>query len=182
METVRRSLRNAPVVRRDDYEYFVHGVTDGIPPVDPTILREIATAIEETVDLGAVDVIVTPEAMGIHHATALSLSTGLPFVVVRKRSYGFTDEVVVQQETGYGGSELYLNGVEPGDRVLILDDVLSGGGTIRAVWNALTEAGAVIEDIVVVCRRVDVDSGELARDVTSLVDVRIEGGNVEIVS
>ncbi|WP_290813941.1 hypoxanthine/guanine phosphoribosyltransferase [Halovivax sp.] len=181
MDALRRSLRDAPVVRRDEYSYFVHGVTDGVPPLEPAILREVADGIRESVDLEGVEKIVAPEAMGIHHGTALSLATGLPLVVVRKRSYGFDGEIALHQETAYGESELYLNGVEPGDRVLLVDDVLSSGGTIRAVAAGIEEAGAALVDVVVVLERVDADHGELPREVTALLDVRVEDGRVTIV-
>lgn len=176
-----RSLREAPVVDRDGYEYFVHGVTDGIPPVEPDVLRAVADGIRERVDLESVDKLVAPESMGIHHATALSLAADVPFVVVRKRAYGFPDEVAVHQETGYGESELYLNGVDAGDRVVLIDDVLSSGGTIRAVRDALEAADAELVDIVVVLRRVDGDHGGLSSEVTSLLDVRVEDGAVVVV-
>lgn len=180
MDALRRSLRDAPVVERDGYEYFVHGVTDGIPPLEPAILREITEGIRGVVDMESVDLIVAPEAMGIHHGTALSLATEIPMVVARKRSYGFPNEVVIEQETSYGESELYLNGVGPGDRVVVVDDVLSSGGTIRAICAALEVIGADLVDVVVVLERTDVDHGDLPRPVTSLLDVRVDDGAVVI--
>ncbi|SIR60274.1 hypoxanthine/guanine phosphoribosyltransferase [Natronorubrum thiooxidans] len=180
LEPLARSLRQAPVVDRDGYEYFVHGVTDGIPPVEPAVLRAIADGISERVDLEAVDKIVAPEAMGIHHGTALSIATDVPLVVVRKRSYDFPEEVAVHKETSYGESELYLNGVDAGDRVLLVDDVLSSGGTIEAVCDALETVEAELVDIVVVLRRVDADHADISRDVTSLLDVRVRDGRLEV--
>ena len=176
-----RSLREAPVVDRDGYEYFVHGVTDGVPDVEPAVLQAVVSGIQDCVDLEAVEKIVAPEAMGIHHATALSLETEIPFVVVRKRSYGFPDEVAVHQETSYGESELYVNGIEAGDKVVLVDDVLSSGGTIEAVHDALESIGAELIDVVVVLRRVDVDHDELPLEVTSLLEVQIEDGEVVVV-
>ncbi|WP_121740900.1 hypoxanthine/guanine phosphoribosyltransferase [Natronorubrum halophilum] len=180
LEPLARSLREAPVVDRDGYEYFVHGVTDGIPPVDPAVLQAVADGIRERIDLDDIDTLVAPEAMGIHHGTALSLATGIPLVVVRKRSYGFPEEVAVHQETSYGESELYLNGVDAGDRVVLIDDVRSSGGTIEAVCDALEAVEAEVVDIVVVLRRVDADHEDAARDVTSLLDVRVRDGAVEV--
>lgn len=181
LEPLARSLREAPVLDRDGYEYFVHGVTDGIPPVEPAVLRAVADGIRDRVDFEAVDVIVAPEAMGIHHGAALSLATDIPLAVVRKRSYGFPDEIAVHQETSYGGSDLYLNGIDRGDRAVVVDDVLSSGGTIEAVCDALEAAGADVVDVAVVLRRVDVDHEDPTREVTSLLDVRVRDGALEIV-
>ncbi|WP_265112180.1 hypoxanthine/guanine phosphoribosyltransferase [Halosolutus halophilus] len=180
LEPLARSLRDAPIVDRDGYHYFVHGVTDGIPSVEPDVLRAIAAGIRDRIDLAGVDKLVAPEAMGIHHATALSLAADVPFVVVRKRAYGFPEEIVVHGETGYSESDLYLNGVDAGDRVVLVDDVLSSGGTIEAVCDALEECGADLQDIVVVLRRVDGDH-DLEQPVTSLLDVRVEDGELVIV-
>lgn len=180
LEPLARSLREAPIVDRDGYEYFVHGVTDGVPPVEPSVLRAIADGIRERVDLESVDALVAPEAMGIHHGTALSLATDVPLAVVRKRSYGFPDEVAVHQETSYGESELFLNGIHAGDRVVVVDDVLSSGGTIEAVCEALEAVDAEIVDVVVVLRRVDADHDAVSREVTSLLDVRVRDGALEV--
>ncbi|AXR82023.1 Adenine phosphoribosyltransferase [Natrarchaeobaculum sulfurireducens] len=180
LEPLARSLRDAPVVNRDGYQYFVHGVTDGIPPLEPDVLRSVIDGINDRVDLEGVDVLIAPEAMGIHHATALSLAADVPFAVVRKRSYGFDDEIAVHQETSYGESELYLNGVDAGDRVVVIDDVYSSGGTIEAVCGALERADAEIIDVVTVLRRVDVDRPDLEHEVASVLDVRVIDGQVEV--
>ena len=181
LEPLARSLREAPVVDRDGYEYFVHGVTDGVPPIEPAVLEAIADGIRDRIDLEAVDKLVAPEAMGIHHGTALSLATGIPMVVVRKRSYGFPEEVAVHQRTSYGESDLYLNGVGADDRVVVVDDVCSSGGTIEAVCEALEAVDAEIVDVVTVLRRVDADHGDVSRSVTSLLDVRVRDGALEVV-
>ncbi len=180
LEPLARSLREAPVVDRNGYEYFVHGVTDGVPPLAPDVLRAVADGIRTRVDLEGVDALVAPEAMGIHHATALSLATDVPLVVVRKRSYGFDDEVAVHQETSYGESDLYLNGVDAGDRVVVIDDVYSSGGTIEAVCGALERVDAEIGAVVTVLRRADVDQPDFDHEVVSLLDVEIVDGQVEV--
>lgn len=182
MERLKESLRQAPVVRRDGYEYFVHPVTDCIPAVHPELMTEVAEGIREVADVERAERIFTAEAMGIHHATALSMETGLSFTVARKRSYGFDDEVAVHQETGYAESELYINGVEPGDRLLVVDDVLSTGGTVRALYDALDAVGAAVVDAVVVVRRVDEapPDADLPLTVHSLVDVEVTDGEVVV--
>lgn len=178
MDRLVQSLREAPVVSRGKYEYFVHPVTDGIPSVEAALLREIAVGVERVADLKDVDRILTAEAMGIHHAAAVSLETDVPFSVARKRSYGFDDEVAVHQETGYSEDELYINGVEPGERVLLLDDVFSTGGTLEALHDALVELGAEPTEVVVVIRRGDED--DLPVPVRHLVRVDVRDGEVHV--
>jgi adenine phosphoribosyltransferase len=181
MDRLRQSLRDAPVIDKDEYQYFVHPVSDGIPAVDPALLREIAVGIVRAADTD-VDRIVTPAAMGIHISTAVSLVTDVPVSVVRKREYGLDGEVSVRQRTGYAEDDLYINGVAHGDRVLVLDDVLSTGGTLDAVLDALDAIGADVADAVAVIRKVD--GGERLdtdHDVTTLVDVDVVDGGVVIV-
>lgn len=151
-EKLKKSLIESPVVKKGDYDYFVHPVTDGVPLVEPEILEEVAEGISKFGDMD-VDKIVCVEAMGIHIATALSLKTGKPFVVIRKRSYGLEGEVAVHQMTGYSEGQLYINGLNKGDKVILVDDVVSTGGTMIAVLKALEAMGVEIVDVMAVIEK-----------------------------
>ncbi|MFB6071757.1 MAG: hypoxanthine/guanine phosphoribosyltransferase [Halobacterium sp.] len=183
MERLRESFDDAPVIEKDGgYEYVVLPISNGVPMLDPALLREVVVGVTRVADLD-VDKIVTPEAMGIHISTAVSLQTDLPLVVVRKREYGLPGEVSLHQETGYSEGEMYLNDVKAGDRVLVLDDLLSTGGTMRALTDALDDVGAEVADVVVVVRKVGSDSAmaDSPHDVSSLVDVEVADGDVSVV-
>jgi adenine phosphoribosyltransferase len=128
-----------------------------------------------------VDKIVAPEAMGIHIATALSLQTDIPLVVIRKRSYGLEDEVALHQTTGYSESEMFINDVDEGDELLVVDDLLSTGGTMAAICDALDGIGATIADVVVVFRKVGPSAlDDTDYEVTSLVDISVDEDGVTI--
>jgi len=118
------------------------------------LIREVISQIIRMADLD-VDKIVTIEAMGIPIGMALSLATDIPLVIIRKRKYGLPGEIEVSQVTGYSKSDLFLNGIEKGDRVIVVDDVVSTGGTALATLDALKAAGAIIKDLVVVIERGD---------------------------
>ncbi|AHF99418.1 adenine phosphoribosyltransferase [Halostagnicola larsenii XH-48] len=183
MEQLERSVHDAPIIEKDDYEYLVHPISNCVPVLEPSLLREVVTRIVRAADLENVDKIVTPAAMGIHISTAVSLTTDIPLVVIRKREYGLEGEVSLTQETGYSKSEMYINDVDEGDNVLLLDDMLSTGGTLRAITEALESIGATIVDIVVAMRKVDggdamVDS---EYDVSSLLDIVVRDGEVTVI-
>lgn len=152
LERLKRSLLEAPIYKRGDYNYFIHPITDGVPEVRPDLIREVVTHIIRTANLD-VDKIVTIEAMGIHIGIGLSLFTDIPLVIIRKRKYGLPGEIEVSQVTGYSKGQLYLNGISPGDRVIIVDDVISTGGTALATLGALEAAGAEVVDFVAVIER-----------------------------
>ncbi len=149
-EHLRASLRDAPVVRKGTYDYFVHPLCDGVPPLDPALLEEVVEEVLDVADLQGATKVLTCEAMGLPLATAVSLRTGIPLAVVRKRAYGLPGEVAVAGSTGYGESTLHVNAVEEGDRVVVLDDVMSTGGTLDALLTALGKIGATVQDTVVV--------------------------------
>ena len=178
-----QSLLDAPIVLRGDYHYFIHPITDGVPELTPALLSEIADRIIELVDTD-VDKIVTIEAMGIPIGTVLSMKTGIPLVVIRKKQYNLPNEIAVHQHTGYSKGELYVNGISKGDRVLVVDDVISTGGTMKAVVQALELAGALICDIVTVIERGEgvSDLHAAGHDVKTLVSVDVDAEGVVIKS
>jgi adenine phosphoribosyltransferase len=181
MDQLRQSLLDAPIIQKGDYEYFVHPVSDGVPMLRPELLREIVIKIIRKADLEDVDKIVTPAAMGIHISTAVSLMTDIPLVVIRKRQYGLDGEVSLAAQTGYSESEMYINDVGAGDRVLVLDDVLSTGGTMKAILDALEHIGAEVIDVVAVIKKAGPNElDDAGYSVKTLINVTVEDGEVII--
>jgi len=171
LELLVKSLETCPMVKRGEYNYFIHPITDGVPIVEPALLREVCSAMVKVLDLNNVDKIVTVEAMGLHIGAVLSTMTDIPMTVMRKRVYNLPYEVPVHQTTGYSKGELYLNGVYKGDRVVIIDDVVSTGGTMRALLQALDIAGA---DVVDVCIAIQRGSPDIGRPYKSLVQIEVD--------
>ncbi len=182
MNRLRDSLLSAPIVDKGEYGYVVHPITDGVPMLEPGLLREVVIRIIRKAKLETIDKIVTPAAMGIHISTAVSLMTDIPLVVVRKREYGLEGEVSLSQVTGYSKSEMYINDVEPGDCVLVLDDLLSTGGTLHAILTALEDIGTEIVDIVTVIKKVgDNELQGTHHDVKTLINIDVADGEVVVV-
>ena len=171
LEKLTESLETCPMVKRGEYNYFIHPITDGVPLVEPALLRDVCSAMIKILDLNNVDKIVVVEAMGIHIGAVLSVMTDIPMVVMRKREYKLPHEIPVHQSTGYSKGELYLNGVYKGDRVIIIDDVVSTGGTMKALLEALRIAGAEVQDVCIVIQRGNPDIG---RPYKSLVRIEVD--------
>ena len=182
MEQLRASLQAAPVIWKGDYPYFIHPVTDGVPRMNPEVLTAITELVVGRVDWSGVDILLGIEAMGLPLTAPLSMATGIPLVVARKRAYGLDGEVEIDQSTGYSKGAMYLNDLKKGERVAIVDDVLSTGGTLEAVIEGVPRAGAEVTEIIAVVEK----GGGLRRlqdlypdlRIQSLVRLEMEGDNV----
>jgi len=180
LDKLRASLAAAPVVQFGDYPYFIHPITDGLPQGDPEVLREVIDAMAAIGDWRC-DKIVTAEAMGFPLAAALAMKIDRPYVFLRKRKYGLPEELSVRQTTGYSGSDLFVNNIHSGDRVVFVDDVLSTGGTLRAVVQVLRKAGANLVDVVIVFEKTEKKremEQELGITIKTLMRVAVRGGKM----
>lgn len=182
LDLLKKSLEETPIVKKGEYDYFVHPITDGIPKMEPELLDEVISNIIEIGNMDC-DKIVAAEAMAIPLSVALSMKIEKPYVVIRKRQYGLPGEVSIEQITGYSKTNMFVNGVYEGDRVLIVDDVLSTGGTLRAIVHALRSIGAEIVDTVIVFNKLgnkEVLEEELDLRIKVLLNVQVENGKVVI--
>ena len=184
LSVLQDSLRGSPIIWKGDYPYFIHPISDGIPRMDADVLRATRVLIVEMVDWSKIDLIVSVEAMGLPLLAAVGEVTGKPTVVIRKREYGMEGEVRVDVSTGYSQSTTFINDISAGERILIVDDVISTGGTLEPILATLEEMGVILQDIVIA-----IEKGEgrerLAKErprwpIRTLARIDIIDGKVEI--
>lgn len=185
IDVLKQSLINAPIIWKGDYPYFIHPITDGVPRLEPDVLKAIIELSVPLIDWQSVDMILGIEAMGLPLMAPLSMRTGIPMVIARKRQYGLEGEIEINQETGYSKGSIFLNDIKRGENLVIIDDVLSTGGTIRSVIEGVKKTGAVIQNIVVVVEKgpgmatLQKDYPEIRFD--SLVKLEMDGEKVVII-
>ncbi len=122
----------------------------GILFYDISTLLAHAAAWQETVDqLAEVvsehrpDVLAGIESRGFLVAAPLALKLGIGFVMVRKRGKlpGATIPFTYDLEYGTDTIEIQENAIEPGQRIVVLDDLLATGGTMKAATDLLSQVG-----------------------------------------
>ena len=185
LETLQDSLRGAPIIWKGDYPYFIHPISDGIPRMEAKVLRATRDLIIDMVDWSEIDIVVSVEAMGLPLLAAVGEATGKPTVVIRKRPYGMQGEVRVDVSTGYSTSTAYINDIKPGERVLVVDDVISAGGTLEPLLEALEDIGAILKGVVIAIEK-GKGRERLAEErpnwpIQTLARIDIVEGRVEIV-
>jgi adenine phosphoribosyltransferase len=101
---------------------------------------------------GPVDKVAGIEARGFILAASVACQLGSGFVPVRKqgRLPGPTYAQSYQLEYGTATIEVHQDAFSPGERVLIIDDVLATGGTAQAAIDLVRQAGAEVAGIAVI--------------------------------
>ena len=185
LTVLQNSLRGAPIIWKGEYPYFIHPISDGIPRMEAEVLRATRDLIVSMVDWSQIDLIVCVEGLGRALLAAVGVATGKPTVVIRKRSYGMEGEVRVDVSTGYSSSTAYINDISPGERLLIVDDVISTGGTLEPLLESLEGMGAVLQDVIVAIEkgegRVRLSEERPEWPIRTLSRIDIVDGKVEII-
>jgi adenine phosphoribosyltransferase len=107
---------------------------------------------DRSADLGPVDKVVGIEARGFIVAAPVAYRAGAGFVPVRKAGKlpSATHAKTYDLEYGAATLEVHRDAFRPGDRVLVVDDVLATGGTVDATRWLVAEAGAEVVGCAVV--------------------------------
>jgi len=114
--------------------------------IDPNVMRDVGNALADLIKPWEVDLILTAEASGIPPALACALQTNLPVVYAKKyvgpgNRYSFARVVASPTKGEEYRVEVSRRVMDPGSRVAIVDDFLSGGRTAEALGEIAVEAG-----------------------------------------
>jgi adenine phosphoribosyltransferase len=98
------------------------------------------------------DVVVGVEARGFLLAAAVALDAGVGVIPVRKAGKLPRERIAADYALEYGTAtlELHADSIAPGDRVLVVDDVLATGGTLEAAIALVERLGGVVAGVSVV--------------------------------
>jgi len=131
---------------------------EGIDFIDiTTVLQDaeaLSCAIEElkkqALELGDFDLIVGPESRGFIFGVPLAFAMKKGFVPVRKKGKLPYKTIGVEYNLEYGTDivEIHADSVKPGQKVLIVDDLLATGGTIEAAVKLVEKLGGVVVGLV----------------------------------
>jgi adenine phosphoribosyltransferase len=113
---------------------------------DPAGWRAVIDALRKQYEAATIDVVVGIEARGFIFAPAIAYAIGAGFVPVRKpgKLPAATARVEYALEYGTDALEVHRDAIQPGQRVLILDDVLATGGTAAAVAKLVEDLGGTV--------------------------------------
>ncbi|MGL4947449.1 MAG: adenine phosphoribosyltransferase [Cetobacterium sp.] len=109
-----------------------------------------------------IDLVVGPEARGFIFGCPVSYALGVGFAPVRKPGKLPREVIEYAYDLEYGSNVLCMHkdSIKPGQRVLIVDDLLATGGTIEATIKLIEELGGVVAGLAFLIELEDLNGRE----------------------
>lgn len=185
-QLVSQAFDNQPLVQFGKYKFLINPLTEQVPATSAELLQAAGEWIVAAGDFSHATKIAGEEDKGAILVAAVSLATGLPFGMARWYPAGLEGQVSVDFEMEYTSGRLYLNGIEENDKVIIVDDMISTGGTMLALIEAIHLAKAEITDIICVAEKIEYGGVQRIADKTgfrvkTLVKISVAGERSKVV-
>jgi adenine phosphoribosyltransferase len=116
---------------------------------DPGGLRQVVDAFAARYRGQGVDVVAGIESRGFLFGAPLAVALGVGFVPIRKLGKLPAERISREYALEYGTNalEMHRDAVRPGERVLLIDDLLATGGTARAAAELIEELGGRVAEV-----------------------------------
>ena len=97
------------------------------------------------------DVVVGPESRGFIFGTPIAYNNHKPFVLIRNKGKLTRETVSATYDLEYGSAtiEMHKDSIKPGQKVLIVDDLIATGGTTEAMIKLIESLGGEVAGVVV---------------------------------
>ncbi|KAA0875807.1 adenine phosphoribosyltransferase [Nitrincola tapanii] len=162
-------------------EFYIKSVVRAIPdwpeagvifrdvtPVfkDPRAMRMVCDAFIQRYMRTGITHIASVDARGFLLGSVVAYQLNLPLVLIRKKGKlpGTTLSREYQLEYGKAAIEMQTDALEPGNRVVIFDDLIATGGTLLAAISLIHELGAEVEEVAALIDLPDLEGSQRIQD------------------
>ncbi len=129
--------------------------------------KQACSEIEEFAKEVGAQLIVGPESRGFIFGCPVAINLGIGFVPVRKPGKLPRETVSYKYDLEYGSNELHMHkdSIQPGQRVLIVDDLLATGGTVEATIKLIESLGGIVVGAAFLIELEDLKGRDLLTDI-----------------
>ena len=112
------------------------------------------------------DVVVGAESRGFIFGTPIAYNQHKPFVLIRKKGKLPCETVEMEYELEYGTAtiEMHKDSIKPGQKVLVVDDLIATGGTTEAMIKLIESLGGEVVGVVVLMELAGLKGREKIKD------------------
>lgn len=117
---------------------------------DPDSLKTAVDRMEKSLESIDFDYVIGPESRGFIFGVPIAYNMHKGFIPVRKAGKLPFETRAIAYDLEYGTAtiEMHIDAIEPGDKVVIVDDLLATGGTSKAMIELIESMGGIVEKLV----------------------------------
>ena len=143
----------------------------------PNVMHYVIDTFSDFVRDTKADLILGPEARGFLFGVPVALQTNLPFAPVRKPGKLPRKTVEETYDLEYGTDKLCVHAdvIKPGQRVVVIDDLLATGGTAQAIVSMVEKLGGQVVGLGFVIELDDLKGIDKFNDIPVCVLTHFEG-------
>jgi len=133
---------------------------------DPTYFHEAIAQLEEKLEGIEYDLVIAPEARGIMFGAPIAARQKKGFIPARKKGK-LPGEVIRKTyflEYGLDAIEIHKDAIQPGQKVVVIDDLLATGGTAKGICDIVKDLGGEVSCVAFLIELCAISGRDILKD------------------
>ncbi len=148
MKELIKCFDNRPIVKLRRTNYIVNPLLDHHPETRYELVKDAVQELSKMTSFSKADKIVAEEDRGGYVAAILAYKLKKSLAMVKWNPIDLEGQFVINFRNSYTHGKMYLYGVKPGDKVILVEDLIDSGGTIISMIKLLRKAKVEILDVI----------------------------------
>lgn len=171
MEEIIKSFDDQPVKWVKDRNYVITPLLDHEPETSFKLMNSVVEELSKLSDFSKADKIVGEEDRGGYIAALVAYRNKKSLGMVKWFPLDTGRNICVDFRNAYANGQMYLYGVQAGDNIILIEDMIDSGGTIIAMIELLKKVGANILDVIVIAEKEEFNGIRRIKETTG-IDVK----------
>jgi len=168
MKQVIKCFHDQRIAKVKGLNYIVNPLLDHDPETTTLLLKDVVKELSSLGDFSKIDKIVGEEDRGGYIAALMAYHCKKSLGMVKWNPIDLKGQIGIDFRNAYTHGKLYLYGVEKGDKVVLVEDMVDTGGTIIGMIKLLKKTGVILKDVICVAVKEDLGGVERIKKETGI--------------
>lgn len=155
MKQLISAFNNQPLIAYKNRKYILNPVNDHYPTTSYALMKEMVVELSKLTDFSKATKILGEEDRGGYIASLMAYVHHKPFGLAKWNAPGITGPIWIPFRNAYTHGRMYLHGIEKGDKVILVEDLVDTGGTVVAMIKLLQKMKIKIIDVVAIAEKAE---------------------------
>lgn len=157
MKQIINAFHDQRIAKVKGLNFIVNPLLDHDPETTSLLMRDVVKELSKLTDFSKADKIIGEEDRGGYIAALMAYHCKKSLGMVKWNPLDLKGEIGIDFRNAYTSGKLYLYGVQKGDKVILIEDLVDTGGTIIGMIKLLKKRGVVLKDVICVTAKEDLN-------------------------